>query len=42
LGAFLAQKYTEFTKASRQVKSLVLINGFTDTSVFFDVPSPMM
>ena len=42
LGAFLAQKLAELTKRLRLVQSLVLINGFTDTSAFKSAPSPYL
>jgi maspardin len=42
LGAFLAQVYAEHTANHKRVASLVLVNGFTDTTVFRDVPSPIM
>eukprot|EP00056_Hartaetosiga_gracilis_P012572 m.200571 g.200571 ORF g.200571 m.200571 type:complete len:327 (+) comp13711_c0_seq5:123-1103(+) len=40
LGAFLGQKFAQFTYKTPIVKSLMLVNGFTDTSVFKNAPSP--
>eukprot|EP00039_Didymoeca_costata_P023160 m.6200 g.6200 ORF g.6200 m.6200 type:complete len:324 (+) comp3496_c0_seq1:145-1116(+) len=34
LGAFLAQKFAQYTVNSQRVLSLILCNGFTDTDVF--------
>lgn len=38
LGAFLAQKFAEYMYKTERVQSLFLCNGFSDTSVFTDMP----
>eukprot|EP00055_Hartaetosiga_balthica_P008940 m.34527 g.34527 ORF g.34527 m.34527 type:complete len:311 (+) comp6537_c0_seq1:66-998(+) len=42
LGAYLAQKFAEFTYKTPIVKSIMLVNGFTDTAVFKNAPSPLV
>eukprot|EP00035_Acanthoeca_spectabilis_P003075 m.91154 g.91154 ORF g.91154 m.91154 type:complete len:307 (+) comp11914_c0_seq2:210-1130(+) len=39
LGGFLAQKFAEFTKSSRRVKSIILCNSFIDTNAFGNLPN---